>query len=77
MKIISGIYKGRMGSVSVDYVDKNSPELLVKEIKRGASEIENDDPVFIFKGSPKYHKKKVFSNVDFGENENSGVWTVP
>ncbi len=66
--VARGIYKGKMGSVSVDYVDKNSPELLVKEIKRGASAIESDDPVFIFKGSPKYHKKNVFSNVDFGEN---------
>ena len=66
--VARGIYKGKMGSVSVDHVDKNSPELLVKEIKRGALAIENDDPVFIFKGSEKYHKKNVFSNVDFGEN---------
>ena len=66
--VARGIYKGKMGSVSVDHVDKNSPELLVKEIKRGATMIENDDPVFIFKGSEKYHKKNVFSNDDFGEN---------
>ena len=66
--VARGIYKGKMGSVSVDHVDKNSPELLVKEIKRSASLIENDDPVFIFKGSEKYHKKKVFSNIDFAEN---------
>ena len=66
--VARGIYKGKMGSVSVDHVDKNSPELFVKEIKRGASIIENDDPVFIFKGSEKYHKKKVFKNVDFSEN---------
>ena len=66
--VARGIYKGKMGSVSVDHVDKDSPELLVKEIKRAASIIENDDPVFIFKGSEKYHKKNVFSNVDFAEN---------
>ena len=66
--VARGIYKGKMGSVSVDHVDKNSPELFVKEIKRGASIIENDDPVFIFKGSEKYHKKRVFKNVDFSEN---------
>ena len=66
--VARGIYKGKMGSVSVDHVDKNSPELFVKEIKRGASIIENDDPVFIFKGSKKYHKKRVFKNVDFSEN---------
>ena len=66
--VARGIYKGKMGSVSVDHVDKNSPELLVKEIIRSASAIESDDPVFIFKGSKKYHKKNVFSNIDFSEN---------
>ena len=66
--VARGIYKGKMGSVSVDNVNKNSPELLVKEIKRAASIIENDDPVFIFKGSEKYHKKNVSKNVDFSEN---------
>ena len=66
--VARGIYKGKMGSVLVDNVNKNSPKLLVDEIKRGASEIENDDPVFIFKGSEKYHRKNVFKNVDFSEN---------
>ena len=66
--VARGIYKGKMGSVSVDNVNKDSPEYLVKEIKRGASIIENDDPVFVFKGSEKYHKKNVSKNVDFGEN---------
>ena len=66
--VARGIYKGKMGSISVDSVDKKSPEFLVKEIKRGASLIENEDPVFIFKGSEKYHKKNVSKNVDFAEN---------
>ena len=66
--VARGIYKGKMGSVSVDNVNKESPEKLVKEIIRSASIIENDDPVFIFKGSEKYHKKNVFKNVDFSEN---------
>ena len=66
--VARGIYKGKMGSISVDNVDKNSPELLVKEIKRSASIIENEDPVFIFKGSDKYHKKNVSKNIDFSEN---------
>jgi len=66
--VARGIYKGKMGTVSVDNVNKDSPEYLVKEIKRGASIIENDDPVFVFKGSEKYHKKNVSKNVDFGEN---------
>lgn len=66
--VARGIYKGKMGSVSVDHVDKNSPDYLVKGIKRAASVIENDDPVFIFKGSEKYHKKNVSKNTDFSEN---------
>jgi len=66
--VARGIYKGKMGSISVDYVNKNSPEFLVKQIKRAASIIENDDPVIIFKGSEKYHKKAVSKNIDFGEN---------
>ena len=66
--VARGIYKGKMGTIAVDNVNKNSPEYLVKEIKRGASLVENDDPVFIFKGSEKYHKKNVSKNIDFGEN---------
>ena len=66
--VARGIYKGKMGSISVDNVNKDSPEFLVREIKRAASIIENDDPVFIFKGSEKYHKKQVGKNVDFSEN---------
>lgn len=66
--VARGIYKGKMGSISVDNVNKNSPELLVKAIKRAASVIENNDPVFIFKGSEKYHKKNVSKNIDFSEN---------
>ena len=66
--VARGIYKGKMGSVSVDNVNKDTPEYLVKEIKRAASMIENEDPVFMFKGSQKYHKKKVGNNTDFSEN---------
>ena len=66
--VARGIYKGKMGSISVDNVNKDSPEFLVKEIKRAASIIENDDPVFIFKGSGKYHRKNVSKNTDFSEN---------
>ena len=66
--VARGIFKGKMGSVSVDNVNKDSPEFLVKEIIRGASLIENDDPVFIFKGSEKYHKKNVGNKGDFSES---------
>ena len=66
--VARGIYKGKMGSISVDNVNKNSPEFLVEQIKRAASIIENDDPAIIFKGSEKYHKKTVSKNIDFSEN---------
>ena len=66
--VARGIYKNRMGSISVDNVNKDSPEYLVQSIKRAATVIENDDPVFIFKGSEKYHKKNVSKNTDFSEN---------
>ena len=66
--VARGIYNGKMGSVSVDNVNKESPEFLVKQIKRAASVIENEDRVFIFKGSEKYHKKNVGNNGDFSEN---------
>ena len=66
--VARGIYKGKMGAVSVDNVDKDSPDYLVKEIIRSASIIESNDPVFIFKGSEKYHKRRVGNNADFSEN---------
>lgn len=68
MLVARGIYDGKMGSVKVDNVNKETPEFLVKGIKRAASLIENDDPVFIFKGSPKYARAKLNNNVDFTEN---------
>ncbi len=56
-----GIYKGKLGAIASDVYDKDSPELFVKEIIKNASVIENDDPVFIFKGSEKYKKTNVFN----------------
>ena len=56
-----GIYKGKMGAITSDVFTKDSPELFVKAIIQNASVIENDDPVFIFKGSEKYHKISTFN----------------
>ena len=56
-----GIYKGKMGAVVSDVYDKDSAELFVKTIIENASVIENDDPVFIFKGSEKYKKINTFN----------------
>ena len=56
-----GIYNGKMGSIGSDVYDKNSAELFVKAIIENASVIENNDPVFIFKGSEKYRKINTFN----------------
>ena len=56
-----GIYKGKMGAVTSDVYNKDSAELFVKKIIENASVIENDDPVFIFKGSEKYRKINTFN----------------
>ena len=56
-----GIYKGKMGAITSDVYTKDSPEQFVKAIIQNASVIENDDPVFIFKGSEKYHKIDTFN----------------
>ncbi len=56
-----GIYKGKMGSVVSDVYNKDSAEFFVKQIVNNAKVIENDDPVFIFKGSEKYRKINTFN----------------
>ena len=56
-----GIYKGKLGAIISDVYDKTSPEIFVNEIINNAKFIENDDPVFIFKGSPKYNKINTFN----------------
>ena len=61
-----GIYKGKMGAIVSDVYDKDSAELFVEKIIENASVIENDDPVFIFKGSEKYRKISTF-NKELGE----------
>ena len=56
-----GIYKGKMGAITSDVYNKDSAELFVKNIIENASVIENEDPVFIFKGSEKYRKINTFN----------------
>ncbi|MBO6280294.1 MAG: TldD/PmbA family protein [Bacilli bacterium] len=56
-----GIYKGKLGAITSDVFTKDSPEQFVNAIVSNASVIENDDPVFIFKGSEKYHKINTFN----------------
>lgn len=57
-----GIYKDKFGSALTELDDKETPEFLVNEIIETAKVVENDDPVFIFKGSEKYHKKTFYNS---------------
>lgn len=73
IQIARGIYNGKMGSVSTEKIDKNTPDFLINSIKRAASMIENDDPVVIFKGSEKYHKKNVYNEAVFAKDINDKI----
>ena len=57
-----GIFSnGKCGSASADVWNKEKAAWLVKEIVNNAKVIENDDPIFIFKGSEKYKKVNTFN----------------
>ena len=51
-----GMVKGKFGAASCDVWNKEKAKYLVNEIAANAGVIENDDPMFIFEGSPKYKK---------------------
>ena len=59
--LVRGIYKGKMGSFASDVYNNKLAEVFVEQIKQNALVIENDDPVFIFKGSEKYRKINTFN----------------
>ena len=56
-----GILNGKCGSANADVWNADKAKWLVKEIVANAKVIENDDPVFIFKGSEKYKKVNTFN----------------
>ena len=56
-----GILNGKCGAASADVWNKEKAQWLVNEIVANAKVIENDDPIFIFKGSEKYHKVSTFN----------------
>ena len=56
-----GILNGKCGSATADVWNKDKAAWLVKEIVNNAKVIENDDPIFIFKGSEKYHRVNTFN----------------
>ena len=54
--IARGLVNGKFGMATCDSWSNKKAEFLVIEILANASVIEDDDPMFIFKGSEKYHK---------------------
>lgn len=59
--IARGILNGKCGSASCDVWNADKAAYLVKEIVANARVIENEDPMFIFKGSDKYQKVSTFN----------------
>ena len=56
-----GILNGKCGAASADVWNAEKAKWLVNEIVNNAKVIENDDPIFIFKGSEKYKKVNTFN----------------
>lgn len=57
-----GMINGKFGAASCDVWSKQTAQFLVKEIAANAKVIENEDPMFIFEGSPKYKKINSFNS---------------
>lgn len=51
-----GMVNGKFGAASCDVWNKEKADYLIAEILRNSAVIENDDPQFIFEGSPRYRK---------------------
>ena len=56
-----GMIKGKFGTASCDVWNKEKANYLVNEIVNNAKVIENEDPMFIFPGSEKYHKVNTYN----------------
>ncbi|NLB49093.1 MAG: TldD/PmbA family protein [Erysipelotrichia bacterium] len=59
--VARGILNGKSGSATCDVWNNKKAAWLVKEMVSNAGVIENDDPVFIFKGSEKYRRVSTFN----------------
>ena len=64
--VIRGIYNGKLGAVGSDVYSNDLVEYFIDQIINNAKYIENDDPVFIFKGSEKYKKINTY-NKELGD----------
>ena len=56
-----GMVNGKFGAASCDVWNKEKAAYLAREIAANAKVIENEDPMFIFEGSPKYKKVNSFN----------------
>lgn len=59
--IARGKYNGKFGTAACDVWNADKAAFLVNEIVANAKVIENEDPIFIFKGSEKYTKINNFN----------------
>lgn len=57
-----GIINGKAGSASCDVFNREKAEYLINEIVNNAKVMEDDDPVFIYPGSPKYKRVNTYNN---------------
>ena len=56
-----GIINGKFGTATCDSWSNEHAKYLVNEIVQNAKVVENEDPTFIFEGSPKYKKINTFN----------------
>ena len=56
-----GLINGKCGTASCDVWNNEKAKFLVEEIAANAKVIENDDPIFIFEGSPKYKRVNTYN----------------
>ena len=59
--IARGLVNGKFGSASCDVWNKEKAKYLADEIAANAKVSENEDPNFIFEGSPKYKRISLFN----------------
>lgn len=56
-----GLINGKCGTATCDVWNNEKAKYLVDEIAANAKVIENDDPIFIFEGSPKYKRVNTYN----------------
>ena len=59
--VARGLINGKFGTATCDVFNKEKVEFLVNEIVRNAKVIEDEDPMFIYKGDEKYKKINTYN----------------